>query len=289
MTSVLDGIRVLDFGRFIAGPWCAALLADLGAEVIRIEKVDGGEDREIYPVSEEDGAGALFLHCNRGKRGMTLNPLKPEGREIQEKLIATADIVMANMPPRALKQLGLDYETLNSIKPDIILTTATAFGAIGPYAERVGLDSVAQAMCGNMYLSGDGDHPMKSYSPWVDYGTASNAAFGTLAALIHRNNTGEGQEVQGALLATALTVTNSALIEQQVLQTNRVATGNRGQMAAPSDTFETTDGRIFVTSAGQLHFERWVDLMREDGGDEEEGEEGDGEEEPQGLMMMMMD
>lgn len=269
MTGVLDGIRVLDFGRFIAGPWCAALLGDLGAEVIRIEKVDGGEDREIYPLSTEDNSGAMFMQCNRNKRGVTLNPTKPEGRAIQDKLVATADIVCANMPPRALKQLGLDYETLKAIKPDIILVTATAFGTTGPYATKVGLDSVAQAMCGNMHISGTPGRPVKSYSPWVDYNTAALSAFGALAALRHRDLTGEGQEVQGALLATALTTTNGLLIEQKVLEKDRQATLNRGQIAAPSDDFKTKDGHIFVTSAGQPMFERWVELMRMDGGDED--------------------
>jgi len=269
MTAVLDGIRVLDFGRFIAGPWCGALLADLGADVIRIEKVDGGEDREMYPLSDDDNTGAMFMQCNRNKKCLTLNPTKPEGRAIQDKLVATADIIIANMPPRALKQLGLDYETLKSIKPDIILVTATAFGTQGPYATKVGLDAVAQAMCGNMHMSGSPGKPVKSYSPWVDYNTAALAAFGTMAALRHRDATGEGQEVQCALLATALTVANSLLIEQQVAEADRTATENRGQIAAPSDDFKTKDGHIFATSAGQLMFERWVDLLRQDGGDED--------------------
>ncbi len=269
MTAVLDGIRVLDFGRFIAGPWCGALLADLGAEVIRVEKVDGGEDRDMYPLSEDDNTGAMFMQCNRNKRCLTLNPTKPEGRAIQDKLIATADIVIANMPPRALKQLGLDYDTLKAIKADIILVTATAFGTTGPYAAKVGLDAVAQAMCGNMYISGSPGNPVKSFSPWVDYNTAALAAFGTMAALRHRDATGEGQEVQGALLATALTVTNSLLIEQRVTAPDRTATQNRGQISAPSDDFKTKDGHIFATSAGQPMFERWVDAMRADGGDED--------------------
>ncbi|MDD9876603.1 MAG: CoA transferase [Magnetovibrio sp.] len=268
MNGILNGIRVLDFGRFIAGPWCGALLADLGAEVIRVEKIDGGEDRSLYPVSDEDGSGAMYLHCNRGKRGLTLNPLKPAGREIQEKLVATADMVLANMPPRALEQLGLDYQTLKAIKPDIILVTATAFGTTGPYAEKLGLDSVAQAMCGNMVMSGTPGQPIKSFSPWVDYNTATYAAFGALAALMHRNATGEGQEVQGALLATALTTSNSILIEQDLLKKDRVASGNRGQLGAPGDDVKTKDGHIFVTSAGQPMFERWVRLMAADGEDE---------------------
>jgi len=264
MTGVLDGIRVLDFGRFIAGPWCAALLGDMGAEVIRVEKVDGGEDRGLYPISKTDGAGAMFIQCNRNKKCLTLNPTKPEGRAIQEKLIATADIVCANMPPSALKQLGLDYETLKSIKPDIILTTVTAYGTTGPYAHKVGLDTVAQAMSGNMNMSGFPGQPVKSFSPWVDYNTATYAAFGTMAALMHRNATGEGQEVQGALLATALATANAILIEQAVVKPNRIATGNRGQVAAPSDDCKTLDGHIVVTSAGHPMFVRWAELMQVD-------------------------
>ena len=269
MTGVLEGIRVLDFGRFIAGPWCGALLADMGAEVIRIEKVDGGEDRGMYPLGEEDITGAMFVQCNRNKQCLTLNPTKPEGRAIQDKLVATADIVIANMPPRALEQLGLDYKTLKANKEDIILVTATAFGTMGPYATKVGLDSVAQAMCGNMYISGTPGQPVKSFSPWVDYATASLSAFGAMAALRHRDATGEGQEVQGALLASALATTNALMIEQHVLETDREATLNRGQIAAPADDFKTKDGHIFVTSAGQPMFERWVELMRADGGDED--------------------
>ena len=261
MPGVLDGIRVLDFGRYIAGPWCAALLGDLGAEVIRVEKVDGGEDRFNYEIGDEPGSGSMFLQCNRNKKGVTLNPTKPEGREIQEKLIATADVVIANMPPRALEQLGLDYENLKAIKPDIILVTNTAFGTIGPYAKKVGFDSVAQAMSGNMIMSGSPGEPAKSFGPYVDYGTAGLCAFGTMAAIMHRNATGEGQEVQGALLATALMTTNSMMSEEHVTRRGRVPTGNRGQVSAPSDLFKTKDGYIYVICAGQPMFERWARLM----------------------------
>ena len=104
MPGILEGVRVLDFGRFIAGPWCGALLADLGADVIRIEKVDGGEDRFVNRSSEDDDTGIMFLQVNRNKRCLTLNPTKPEGQEIQRKLVASADIIIANMPPRALKE-----------------------------------------------------------------------------------------------------------------------------------------------------------------------------------------
>jgi len=264
MAGVLDGIRVLDFGRYIAGPWCAALLGDFGAEVIRIERIGGGEDRFVLPLSETDESGAMFMQVNRNKRGMTLDPTSDKGREIVRRLVETADVVVANLPEAALKTLGLDYDTLSAIKPDVILTTATAFGYGGPYERKVGFDAVAQAMCGIMHMSGQPGHPVKAFSPWVDYSTAALSAFGTAMALINRQKTGEGQEVQGALLATALTVTNTVTMEQAVKMTNRVATGNRGQLSAPSDVFKTKDGAVLVTTVGQPMFNRWATLMGEE-------------------------
>lgn len=282
MSMVLDGIRVLDFGRYIAGPFCATLLADLGADVIRIEKVDGGEDRWTSPVAG-GGDGAGFMQWGRNKRGMTLNPRTPDGQQILERLVKTADVVIANLPPSTLLDMGLDYASLTAIKSDIVLTTATAFGGPGPYAERVGFDGVAQAMSGNMYMTGDPEQPTKNFSPFVDYSTAAFSAFGTLAALMHRNKSGEGQHVEASLLRSALTIMNPTLIEQAVLGKNRIATGNRGQNAAPSDTFRTRDGWLLVSVIGNPLFERWARLMGEthwlnDPGfatDEQRGEHGE--------------
>ena len=258
--TILQGLRVLDFGRYIAGPFCGALLGDLGADVIRIEKVDGSEDRYTAPVTD-DGEGSGFMALNRNKRGMTLNPRKPGGQDIVRRLVATADVVIANLPPDTLESMGLDYASLTAVKPDIILTTTTAFGVGGPYGNRVGFDGVAQAMSGNMHLTGYEDEPMRNYFPYVDYTTASLNTMATLAAIIHRMNTGEGQHVQGCLLASALTVANGTLIEQSILDNNRVATGNRGQTAAPIDVFRTTDGWILVQVVGNPLFERWAKLM----------------------------
>ncbi len=262
MRGVLDGIRVLDFGRHIAGPWCAALLGDLGAEVIRIEKLEGSEDRWLLPVAD-GGDGALYLTINRNKLGLALDPLAARGREVVRRLVATADVVVANLPPQTLSQMGLDYASLRAIKPDVILTRLSAFGP-GPYAERVGFDGIGQAMSGAMYLSGTGEPPMKSYVPFVDYTTANLAAFGTLAALLHRRQTGRGQEVEGSLLASALLVAGSALIEQALAQPNRVATGNRSQLAGPSDVFRTRDGWLLVQIVGDPIFRRWARLLGED-------------------------
>ncbi|MFP6822763.1 MAG: CoA transferase [Pseudomonadales bacterium] len=260
---LLNDVRVLDFGRYIAGPFCAALLGDLGADVIRVEKVDGSEDRFITPVSR-NGDGAGFMQLNRNKRGITLNPRTPEGRQILERLIPTADVVIANLPPDTLATMGLDYESLCKHRSDIILTTSTAFGASGPYATRVGFDGVAQAMSGNLHMTGNADEPTKNYFPYVDFTTASLNAMATLAAIIHRTKNGEGQHVQGCLLASALSIANGTMIEQALLGVNRSGTGNRGQTSAPSDTFQTKDGWILVQVVGNPLYERWARLMGED-------------------------
>lgn len=261
MHGILHGVRVLDFGRHIAGPWCAALLGDFGAEVIRIEKREGSEDRWLLPVAD-GGDGALFLTVNRNKLGIALDPMTPRGREVVRRLVTTADVVVANLPPQTLIEMGLDYASLCAIRPDVILTRLSAFGP-GPYAERVGFDGIGQAMSGAMYLSGTGDPPMKSYVPFVDYTTAHLAAFGTLAALWHRRETGRGQEVEGSLLASALLLSGSALVEQALAAPNRVATGNRSQLAGPSDAFRTRDGWILVQIVGDPLFRRWSRLLGE--------------------------
>ena len=263
MSKVLEGIRVLDFGRYIAGPYCGTLLGDLGAEVIRIEKINGSEDRFLSPISDK-GDGALFMQMARNKLSMTLNPMKPEGREIVQKLVATADVVVANLPPDTLKTMGLDYESLAAIKSDIILTMISAFGTGGPYANRVGFDGLGQAMSGNMYMSGTPDQPVKAYAPFIDFGTASLSAFGTMAALFERQKTGKGQIVEASLFNTALTMMNGTAVEQAAIKRNRTATLNRSQTSAPADTFKTKDGWVLVQSVGGPLFKRWADLMGED-------------------------
>ena len=260
--AVLAGIRVLDFGRYIAGPYCAALLADLGADVIRVERRSGGEDRWVAPVSA-DGSGAMYLVMNRNKRAMTLDPACPEGREIVRKLVAGADVVVANLPPEVLRSLALDLDSLRRVKPDIILTTVTAFGAGGPWSGKHGFDGIGQTMSGGAYLTGTPEQPMRAAVPWVDCGTASLAALGTLAALMERGKTGRGQKVEGALLRTAVAFNNPALLEQGVVQPNRVATLNRGQTSAPSDLFRTKDGWIIAYTIGGPMYERWARLMGE--------------------------
>jgi crotonobetainyl-CoA:carnitine CoA-transferase CaiB-like acyl-CoA transferase len=258
--NVLANIRVLDFGRYVAGPYCATLLGYLGAEVIRIERRDGGEDRYIAPVAE-GGEGGVFFQTACNKKSMTLDPGKPGARELVARLVATADVVVANLPPVQLRAMGIDYETLRAIRPDIILTTQTAFGDRGPYAHRGGFDGVGQAMSGAMYMSGEPGVPAKAAAPYVDFGTAVLCALGTVAAILHRERSGEGQEVKGTLLGTALATFGSHLAEQGATGINRVGSGNRVQTSAPSAVFATLDGQVLTHVVGNGLFRRWAKLM----------------------------
>lgn len=258
--SVLSDIRVLDFGRYIAGPCLATHLGDLGADVIRIEKVDGSEDRFVSPVAD-DGAGSLFLQIGRNKRGLTLNPTKPGGAEVLKRLVATADVVVANMPPAGLAAMGVDYESLRAIKPDIILATNNVFGSGGPWSERVGFDGLAQAMSGAAAMSGPPGHPTRSTAPFADFCSATLGAVAVLAALRHRDATGEGQVVETALLKTALMMMGGTTIEQAILGLDRVSTHNRGQTAAPSDYFRCSDGYLAAAVIGGPLFDRWCKLV----------------------------
>jgi crotonobetainyl-CoA:carnitine CoA-transferase CaiB-like acyl-CoA transferase len=264
VAQLLEGIRVLDFGRFIAGPYAAMMLADFGADVIRIERRDGSEDRTLGPVVKS-GEGSLFLNINRNKRGITLDPAHPEARKIVAPLVQSADVVIANLPLEVLKRLGLDYDSLRAIKPDIILVMPSAFGPDGPYRDRVGFDGVAQAMSGAMSLTGFPDAPVRSTVSWVDYGTALHAAFGAMAALYHRSQTGEGQAIDVSLLATSLTFMTPFLIERELTGILRGRQGNTGYYTAPSDAFRTRDGWINLPTIGDSMFRRWARLVgRED-------------------------
>jgi formyl-CoA transferase len=243
--GVLSGVRVLDFGRFIAGPFCGALLADHGADVIRIDRVGGSEDRFILPLTTS-GEGPMFMQVNRGKRSLSLDPTSPEGREIVRKLLARSDIMVANLPASTLKSMGLDYATVSAINPRIILVTTNAYGHAGPNAHKVGFDGIAQSMSGTVYLNGEPGAPRRALAAYVDYATAISAALGAILALLSRERTGRGQEVSGSLLTTALTISNTILMEQAITKPNRLPQGNLGYSSAPADLFRCSDDRWLI-------------------------------------------
>ncbi|MEZ0356844.1 CaiB/BaiF CoA transferase family protein [Mycobacterium sp. SA01] len=258
--GVLDGVRVLDYGRFIAAPWCSALLADMGADVLRVEKREGGEDRWVQSVTS-GGEGATFLQCNRNKRSLTLDSTTPEGTDITRRLVARSDIVIANMPAAGMRASGLDYESLRAVKPDIILASATAYGEGGPYSDRIGFDGAGQVMSGAVYRQGLPELPIRTVVPQADFGTALTLTIGVMMALYHRSQTGEGQHVEGALLPTALMLSNAFLIERELLGVDKPRAANRGTSVAPCDLYEVTDGWVLLQIAGQPMFKRWCRLI----------------------------
>ena len=260
--NVLDGIRVIDFARYIAGPYCATLLGYLGADVIRVEKPGGAEDRFVAPVAETSSGVFMTTGCN--KRSVCLNLKHEQASEVVTRLVESADVVVVNMPPAVLERMGLDYASLCAIKPDIILTTQTCYGHEGPWRNRGGFDGIAQVMSGGAFMTGQPGEPARAAAPYVDFGTAALGALGTVSALYHRQQTGQGQHVQAALLQTALTWFSPALIEQAVLGVNRVPSGNRGQTSAPNDIFATRDGHVIQMVVGKGFFTRIVQAIGAD-------------------------
>jgi crotonobetainyl-CoA:carnitine CoA-transferase CaiB-like acyl-CoA transferase len=258
--DLLNGIRVLDFGRYVAGPYCATLLGYLGADVIRVERAGGGEDRYIAPF-EDSGTGGLFMQTGCNKRSLALDFRRPESAEAVRRLVRTADVVVVNLPPKALARMGLDWDTVRDINPRAILCTQTAFGSEGPLADRGGFDGVAQAMSGAMFMTGTPGQPAKAAAPYVDFSTAVMSAFGVVAALLARRDTGLGQHVEATLLATALAAFGSHLAEQGALGLDREPTGNRVQTSGPSDVFATRDGHVLTHVVGNGLFKRCAELL----------------------------
>lgn len=260
MEKVLEDIRVLDFGRFIACPYCGMILADMGAQVIRIDRSGGEEDRYVGllgPTGENTG----YQSYGRNKKGITLNLMNNEtAREVLADLVQVSDVVIHNFSPQAARLLGLTYEQLKVYKKDIILTAVSCYGSDGPYADRVGFDPIAQAMSGAMSITGFPDRdPLRSQLPWVDYGTALANAVGTLLALRHRDRTGEGQMVDLSLLGTAVSFMGPVIAEAEVLGRLRPMIGNRGCYIGPSDLFRCQDGYVYISTIMNT---LWARLLR---------------------------
>ena len=218
MSGILDGILVLDFSEYIAGPYCGFLLADLGAEVIKIEPPDGSEERRWGRSQRYKGNTRMALTMNRGKKSLCLDMGKEEARKIVYRLVEKADIVIQNYTPGVAKKLGIDYDTLSTINKGLIFISSTAFGEIGPYQNRKGFDIIAHAASGIMARYADEDAKPRGPggSPYVDIGTGMLNAFSAVAALFSRMKTGEGQKIETSLFNTgmALQATGFAKIEE---------------------------------------------------------------------------
>jgi len=264
--GVLAGIRVLDFGQYIAGPYCARLLGDFGASVTRIERPEGNVDRGLVPLTADgSGGGALYHAINCNKASLALDLKRPESRPVLDRMLALADVVVANVPPAGLKAMGLDWPRLHALNPRAILVTCTAYGAKGERRNVIGFDGVGQAMSGAMHMTGQDGGPRKAAVNYVDFSTAAFSAFGVMLALRRRNATGEGQHVEASLLHSAVALMAATLIEEQVCRPGRAGTGNRAQLGAPADAFRTRDGWILIQVVGEEMFARVARLVGQSG------------------------
>jgi formyl-CoA transferase len=270
--GALSHIRVLDLTRVLAGPWCAQTLADLGADVIKIERPGAGDDTRHWGppyLKTPDGAdtreAAYYLCANRNKRSVTVDLATPEGQKIVRELAATSDVVLENYKVGQLKKYGLDYDSLKAVKADLVYCSVTGFGQTGPLAERAGYDFIVQGMGGFMSITGERDSlpgggPQKAGVAIADLMTGMYATVAVLAALAHRDRTGEGQaidmallDVQVAMLANvASNYLNSGMAPQRW--------GNAHQNIVPYQAFQTSDSWIIVAVGNDGQFRKLVEV-----------------------------
>jgi crotonobetainyl-CoA:carnitine CoA-transferase CaiB-like acyl-CoA transferase len=259
----LQGVKVLELGHVMAGPVCGLMLADMGADVIKLENVSGGDDsRRMVPPQIKDESAA-FLILNRNKRGIAVDLKSPEGIEIVEKLIQEVDILIENFRLGTMERLGLEYETIRKLNPSLIYCSLSGFGRTGPYASRGGFDLVAQGMSGLMSITGqrNNETPVKVGPPVTDITAGILGAMGVLAAYAHRLKTGEGQLVDTSLYEAGIIQTyfHSAIFLATGESPGPV--GSAHIMSAPYQAFPTADGWITVGAANQANWERLVEVI----------------------------
>jgi len=259
----LEGLKVLDLSHVMAGPTCALMLADMGADVIKVEKLPGGDDvRRSVPPKIGDEA-ASFLMMNRNKRGIALDLKKPGGKSVLERLAPKVDVLIENFSPGTMEKFGFGYERLKTINPALIYCTLTGFGRTGPYAQRRGFDLVAQAMSGIMSFTGEGPGrpPVKCGAPLTDITAGILAAMGVLAAYTHRLKTGQGQMVDTSLFEAGIVHTYWQSAIAFATDVAPVAMGSAHPLSAPYQAFETADGWIVVGGANQNNWLRLVEAL----------------------------
>ena len=258
----LDGLRVLDVTQVMAGPFCCMLLADMGADVIKIEKPKGGDDSRRMGPPFINGESAAFLAMNRNKRSLVLDLKQPEGQVLFRRLAAQADAVVENFRPGTLEKLGLGYTALSANHPELIYCAISGFGQTGPYRERGGFDLVAQGMSGLMSITGHlGQPPVKVGVPIADLNAGMYAAYGVLCAYIHRLRTGRGQLVDTSLLegGIAYTVWESAMYFATGVTPPPMGSAHR--LAAPYQAFRTADGYLNLGAANQANWEKLCHVL----------------------------
>ena len=246
----LQGIRVIDLTQAMAAPFCTMNLADMGADVIKIEPPGEGEPTRQLGAAQKNGHSATFMTMNRNKRGIAVDLKQPEGVEIVKKLAATADVFVQNYRPGVVQRLGLDFETLRGINPRLVYCQISGFGNTGPYASRGGYDLIAQGMSGVISVTGDEDGPpAKSGIPLADLAAGLFGAYGILAALEYRERTGEGQLVDTSLLEAAMALTVWESVEYWTTGKAPKPVGSAHRNSAPYQALRASDG-YFTVGAG---------------------------------------
>jgi crotonobetainyl-CoA:carnitine CoA-transferase CaiB-like acyl-CoA transferase len=257
----LQGLRVVDLSRIVSGPFCSMFLADMGAEVIKIEDVDDGDPVRRQGIVR-DGFSLYFASFNRNKRSLTLDLRSDEGKEVLRKLIATADVVLDNFRPGVMEKIGLSRDELRRLRPDIVSCHITGFGLDGPYRDRPSFDFIAQAMSGFMSVNGaEGEAPARAAPPLSDLIAGAYAAMGICAALVRRERTGQGEEVAAAL--TDAMIANLAFLATHYFETGEqpLRTGNDHALVAPYGRFEAADGQVAIAPSNDQVYFKLLDAL----------------------------
>ncbi len=267
MSKVLDGIKVLDFGRVIASAYCGTLLADMGADVIKVDRPGGEFDRFLGPLAPNGQALVYDLITPRNKKSITLDIRHPKGKTILEELIKRSDVVVSGFTRPGNKLMGLEYDQLKKFNPGIILVAISGFGQTGPYADRTSFDAIAQAESGAMSYTGfPGSPPTRAAVAFEDFGTAILGAYGVSLALFHRERTGVGQMVDVSLMDTALTYVAGmgVVAEYSLFKHIRPQIGNHSFYTF-TDSFEAKDGWVMISAIGNNLWKRFMEVIgRED-------------------------
>ncbi len=265
MAAPLEGIRVIELARILAGPWAGQTLADLGAEVIKVEAPEGDDTRRWGPpfISRDGESAAAYFHaCNRGKKGITCDFRTPEGQEAVRKLVAGADVLIENFKLGGLAKYGLDYESLRAINPRLVYCSITGFGQTGPYAHRAGYDFIIQGMAGLMSVTGPADgQPQKVGVAVTDVFTGVYSATAILAALIQRQGTGLGQHIDMALMDVATGIMANQALNLLATGVAPQKMGNAHPNLAPYAVFDCADGWIILATGNDGQYRRLCGLL----------------------------
>lgn len=257
----LAGLKVLDLSRVYAGPYCTMMLGDLGAEVIKVERPGFGDDtRDFMPV--KDGESGYFAYMNRNKKSITLDLKDPKAVEIVKELAALSDIMVENFSPGVVDRLGIGYEDIKKVNPEIIYGSISGFGQYGPYKSKPAYDVVTQAMGGFMAITGEKDgKPYKLGSSIVDASAGIHMAFALMAAVYYKSQTGKGQHIDVAMMDTAFSTLENFVVTKTLTGTAPTRNGNANLGSSPFNCYKTSDGYVTIACANDSLFKKLTEVM----------------------------